>query len=278
METVASTSESRGVAIVAVRGERPREGTDCLAVEEPLEIRVVFGPRSGRTQQALAVTMRTPGQDADLAAGFLHGEGVVRDEEQIEGIVPCGTNVIRVELRPGVTPHLPSLQRHVYTTSSCGVCGKASLEAVAASCPDVHLSAGPIIPVAVIHSLPERLRQGQVTFAQTGGLHAAALFDERGELLAVREDVGRHNAVDKLLGWAFRQGRMPLTDQILFVSGRASFELVQKAVAAGVPIFAAVGAPSSLAVDLAQRFGLTLLGFVRDGRFNVYCGIDRLDL
>lgn len=278
MDTLASTSESRGVAIVAVRGETPREGTDLLAVEEPLEIRLVYGPRSGRTQQAVAVTMRTPGQDADLAAGFLHGEGVVRDEEEIEGIVSCGANVIRVELRPGVTPHLPRLQRHVYTTSSCGVCGKASLEAVAASFPDVRLSAGPIIPAAVIHRLPERLRRSQVAFAQTGGLHAAALFDEQGDLQAVREDVGRHNAVDKLLGGAFREGRLPLTDQILFVSGRASFELVQKAVSAGVPIFAAVGAPSSLAVDLAQRYGLTLIGFVRDGRFNVYCGRDRLDL
>ena len=279
------------VRTAAVRVDCVRDGaaepkTDYLAVEEPLEIRVVHGPRAARTQTALAVTMRTPGHDAELAAGFLFGEGVVADPEEVEGVVPCGPpvgphggrNVIRVELRPGVAPNLPSLERHVYTTSSCGVCGKASLEAVAAACRSAGLGEGPVVAAAVVHSLPGRLRAAQPTFDRTGGLHACALFDADGNLAGVREDVGRHNAADKLIGAAFLAHRLPLAGQVLFVSGRASFELVQKAAAAGVPVFAAVGAPSSLAVDLARRFGMTLLGFVRDGRFNVYCGGERITL
>jgi FdhD protein len=272
------------VRVDAVRGEAVEPRTDVLAVEEPLEIRVVFGPRAKREQKALAVTMRTPGHDAELAAGFLFGEGLLTDPDDVEGIVPCGQplgphgvrNVVRVELRPGVTPNLPALERHVYTTSSCGVCGKTSLHAVTAACRPANVGDGPIVPASQIHELPGRLRESQPTFARTGGLHACALFDIEGQLLAAREDVGRHNAADKLIGSEFLAGRTPLSDRILFVSGRASFELVQKAAAAGVPIFAAVGAPSSLAVDLARRFGMTLLGFVRDGRFNVYCGAERI--
>lgn len=272
------------VCVHAVRGDSTESRTDWLAIEEPLEIRVVFGPRAEREQKAVAVTMRTPGQDAELAAGFLFGEGLLTDPDDVEGIVPCGQphgphgvrNVVRVELRPGVVPNLPVLERHVYTTSSCGVCGKTSLEAVAAVCRAGQVAAGPIVPSSVIHALPGRLRESQPTFARTGGLHACALFDESGNLLAVREDVGRHNAADKLIGSEFLAGRTPLAGRILFVSGRASFELVQKAAAAGVPVFAAVGAPSSLAVDLAKRFGMTLLGFVRDERFNVYCGAERI--
>lgn len=274
------------VRVDAVRGDAMESRTDLLAIEEPLEIRIVFGPRASRQQKALAITMRTPGQDADLAAGFLFGEGLLADADDVEGIVPCGQpvgphgvrNVVRVELRPGVTPNLPTLERSVYTTSSCGVCGKTSLDAVTAMCRSGNISQGPILTASFFHELPARLRESQPTFASTGGLHACALFDITGELLAVREDVGRHNAADKLLGSEFLANRLPLAKRILFVSGRASFELVQKAAAASVPIFAAVGAPSSLAVDLAKRFGMTLLGFVRDGRFNVYCGAERIEV
>jgi len=268
---------TRSVRITAIRGESVEERTDTLAIEEPLEIRIAFGPRAKREQKTIAVTMRTPGHDADLAAGFLHGEGLLTDPDDVDGIVPCAANVLRVELRPGVAPNLAMLERHVYTTSSCGVCGKASLEAVESICRAPAVPPGSVVNADVIHSLPAKLRSMQEAFSRTGGLHACALFDVAGELLEIREDVGRHNAADKLLGAEFRAGRLPLADCILFVSGRASFELVQKAAAAGVPIFAAVGAPSSLAVDLAQRFGITLLGFVREGRFNVYCGAERLN-
>ncbi len=266
----------RPVSVLAVHGSAAERRGDLLAVEEPLEIRVAHGPRADRRVHAVAVTMRTPGDDADLAAGFLHGEGLLRDPDDLDGVVQCAANVVRVELRPGVAFDRPTLERHVYTTSSCGVCGKASLDAVDAACRAPAFAAGPVVPAAVVHALAGKLRDAQPTFDRTGGLHACALFDAAGELLAVREDVGRHNAADKLLGAEFRAGRLPLAGRILFVSGRASFELVQKAAAAGVPVFAAVGAPSSLAADLAARFGMTLVGFVRDGRFNVYCGAERI--
>lgn len=264
-------------AVVPVeRGVAGTERPDLLAVEEPLEIRLGFGPAENRSRKAVSVTMRTPGHDAELAVGFLFTEGLLADPADVLAVVPAATgeNIIRVDLRPGVEPDLGRLDRHFYTTSSCGVCGKTSLDAVEQACDS--LPAGPVVPAAVIHALPGRLRDAQPTFARTGGLHAAALFDPAGALLGVREDVGRHNAADKLIGREFSAGRVPLAGRVLFVSGRASFELVQKAAMAGVPVFAAVGAPSSLAVDLAARVGMTLLGFVRDGRFNIYAGAERI--
>lgn len=252
---------------------------DTLAVEEPLEVRVAGRP--------LSVTMRTPGHDFDLAAGFLVSEGVIRGSADIQGIRYCagavddGTNtynVVDVALAPGVAPPDPSVERNFYTTSSCGVCGKASLDAVRTSAFwTVHDD--PVrFDTALLEQLPDRLRSAQPVFDRTGGLHAAGLFTPDGELLCAREDVGRHNAVDKVLGWAAREDRLPLTGTILMVSGRASFELVQKAVMGGIPALAAVSAPSSLAAELATDAGLTLVGFLRGSSMNVYSGADRLGL
>jgi FdhD protein len=267
-----------------VHGGGRAERDDVLAVEEPLEIALCFGPAGQRTQKSISVTMRTPGHDRELAAGFLLSEGIVRHPEQIEALDPCGPpvgplrvqNVVRVELRPDVPLDLKRLERHFYTTSSCGVCGKASLEALEVlSCP-VLARDRPAVRAAVVHGLPAQARAAQAVFARTGGLHAAALFDAGGRLLCLREDVGRHNALDKLLGAQLLAGALPASDRLLLVSGRASFELLQKALMAGVAVLAAVGAPSSLAADLARRFQMTLLGFVRDGRFNVYSGAWRV--
>lgn len=251
---------------------------DKLAVEEPLEIRLEYGPAGARARKSISITMRTPGDDFALAAGFLFSEQIVRRGDQIAHIRFCGPpvgaqrlrNTVRVALRPDADVAIERLERHFYTTSSCGVCGKSSLEALRlASCPTPPAGA-PLVRAAVIHQLPGRLRAAQEVFEQTGGLHAAALFDADGELHLLREDVGRHNAVDKLVGTQLLAGMVPLHERLLFVSGRASFELVQKAVVAGIPILAAVGAPSSLAVALAEEHQLTLIGFVRDQRFNIY--------
>ncbi|WP_101948789.1 formate dehydrogenase accessory sulfurtransferase FdhD [Mycobacterium sp. 3519A] len=268
------TSRYRIVRVAdGVASSRP----DSLAAEEPLEIRV-----SGRP---LTVTMRTPGNDFDLARGFLVSEGVVATESDVAAIRYCAGatadgvntyNVLDVVLAAGVPLPDVSVERNFYTTSSCGLCGKASLDAVrtisrwrVADDP-VRLNAG------TIATLPDKLRSAQRVFDRTGGLHAAALFDEAGELLCVREDVGRHNAVDKVIGWAFDDRRLPLTGTTLMVSGRASFELVQKAVMAGIPALTAVSAPSSLAVDLAREMGLTLIGFLRGSSMNIYSGADRV--
>ena len=270
------TTSAISVAVVSVIGDVGTEKLDRLAVEEPLAIRIAYGPIRRRRRTTLSITMRTPGHDDDLAAGLLFVEGVVADPQQIIRIEKGRSeNASRVELHPEVVVDLSRLDRRGYTTSSCGVCGKTSIDSVEAACEGPRPGGAPI-PAAVIHALPETLRAAQPTFTQTGGLHAAALFDCAGNLLAIREDVGRHNAVDKVLGAEFRAGRVPLDGRILFVSGRASFELIQKAAVAGVPVFAAVGAPSSLAVSLAARLGVTLLGFVREGRFNIYCGAERI--
>ena len=265
-----------GVAVVGVVRDVGTEKLDQLAVEEPLAIRIAYGPIRSRRRTTISITMRTPGHDDDLAAGLLFVEGVVAHPQQILRIEKGRSeNAIRVDLHPEVVVDLSRLDRRGYTTSSCGVCGKTSIDSVEAACEGPRPGGAPIA-ANVIHSLPETLRAAQPTFTQTGGLHAAGLFDCPGNLLAVREDVGRHNAVDKVIGAEFRAGRVPLDGRILFVSGRASFELIQKAAMAGVPVFAAVGAPSSLAVSLAARLGVTLLGFVRDGRFNIYCGPERI--
>jgi len=249
---------------------------DLLAVEEPLEIRIGDRP--------ISITMRTPGHDFELAAGFLFSEGIVTDVAQIQTIRYTHTqgnprragNSITLDLKPGVEIDLDRLERHFYTTSSCGVCGKASIEAVESTGCRLLPHNGPMIAAQLVHGLPNTLRLSQAVFDRTGGLHASALFRPDGTLLAIREDVGRHNALDKIIGAEFLAGRTPLADRILLVSGRTSFELVQKTVMAGIPVLAAVGAPSTLAVELAQRFQLTLLGFVRGERFNIYSGSWRI--
>ncbi len=271
---------SRLVTRIGTAGAAAAPAPDHVAVEEPLEIRLAWGDRV----QRLAVTMRTPGHDADLAVGFLAGEGVVARPESVAGAfhapLQAGAtdpNVVVVRLADGVTFDASRLERHVYTTSSCGVCGKASLDAVRAL-PGPPLPDGPTITPHGIHAMTGALRASQAAFAQTGGLHAAALFTPGGALVRLREDVGRHNAVDKLVGSFLRDGVRVPPEHVLLVTSRASFELVQKAALAGIPVLAAVGAPTSLAVDLADEAGLTLLGFVRDGRFNVYSGAARVGL
>jgi FdhD protein len=239
-----------------------------LAVEEPLEIRIGGRP--------LAVTMRTPGDDVDLVAGFLFTEGVVAGRDDIAEIRKCDDNVADVRLDPGVTLAADLLRRNFLTTSACGLCGKESIDAVRTRALfDVtgdQLSVDP----AALARLPDRLREAQRVFERTGGLHAAAVFCADGTMLALREDVGRHNAVDKVIGWALREARLPLRGCVLLVSGRASFELAQKALMAGIPVLAAVSAPSSLAVELADEAGLTLVGFLRGGSMNAYTGVQRL--
>ena len=264
--------------IVRVEGGHagdPRE--DLLAVEEPLEIQLGYERKGWRVHKSVSITMRTPGNDPELAVGFLFTEGIVTDSAQITEVSFGEENVVRVELRDGVSVDLRRLERHFYTTSSCGVCGKASIAALNLGTRARISSPGPVFDAATIHKLPATLRATQAVFDQTGGLHAAALFDVDGTLIAQREDVGRHNAVDKLIGSQLLGGAaLPISGRLLFVSGRASFELVQKALAAGLPILAAVGAPSSLAVGLAAAHGMTLLGFVRGGRFNIYAGEQRI--
>jgi FdhD protein len=253
---------------------------DRLATEEPLEIRV----RAGAQTRSVALTMRTPGNDFELAAGFLYAEGVIDGFNGLRGISYCldaqidadqRYNIVNVDLAATVLPDLDTLERHFLTTSACGVCGRASLEALRDRglqpiTSDIH------VEPATLAALPDRLRASQRVFDATGGLHAAALFDATGTCIAVREDVGRHNALDKLVGWALVERRLPLDDHLVMVSGRASYELVQKAVAARVAVVCSVSAPSSLAVDLAREFDVTLVGFLRGARFNVYAGERRI--
>jgi FdhD protein len=261
-------------AIERISSDGRTEATDRLAVEEPLEIRLAVPTGTGLDERPLAVTMRTPGDDAELIAGFLLSEGILRRREDLDRIEAIPRTEAesrwRAILSPGVNVDWQRLERHFYTSSSCGVCGKTAIASVETQASPVFAKDGPLVPATVIHSLPERLRQAQAVFEATGGLHAAALFESDGTLLALREDIGRHNALDKLIGWALLSDRLPLSRQVLLVSGRASFELVQKALMAGIPILAAVGAPSSLAVALADEFDQTLLGFVRENRFNTY--------
>ena len=225
--------------------------------------------------------MRTPENDYELAAGFLFTEGILTSKNQIESIKHCGKfpnnrNTVRIDLTPETAIDFKRLERNFYTTSSCGVCGKSSIEALTTGAKRLERADYLQVFASIIHQLPEKLRERQAVFDKTGGLHAAALFDVEGNLIDLKEDVGRHNAVDKLVGTQFLAGNLPLFDKILFLSGRASFELLQKAVMAQIPIVCAVGAPSSLAVEAARNFNVTLLGFVRDSRFNVYQGIERL--
>ena len=256
------------------RGESSRL-QDRLAVEEPLEIRLIYGPDRERVEQSISITMRTPGHDRELALGFLHGEGILHDFEH--EVVRAGPrtdkptcNVVLVELQPRVEFNASHLQRNFYTTSSCGICSKASLEALSMTGCTTLRSIRQSFSSRLIYGLPDQLRAVQSIFAETGGLHAAALFDEAGNLLCLGEDVGRHNAVDKVVGVQFEAGRIPLHNCLLMVSGRTSFEILQKALMAGIPTVAAVSAPSSLAVETAHQYGMTLIGFLRGQRFNIY--------
>lgn len=272
------------VTITRIKNGKAEETADLLAVEEPLEIRMYFGPENDRKEQRLAVTMRTVGNDFELVAGFLFTEGIINAYHQITQIRYCTElnspeeegNVVIVHLSTDLKIDPTKLQRHFYTTSSCGVCGKTSIEAIHQQSCAVMPEGSPVVAAEIIHSLPVTLREDQTVFKHTGGLHAAALFTKEGKLLMVREDIGRHNAVDKLIGAILAKDEPLFANSILLVSGRAGFELVQKAIVAGIPIMAAVGAPSSLAAKLAADFGQTLCGFVRNGRFNIYSGASRI--
>ncbi len=270
------------ICTVAATAENIQQ-RDFLAVEEPLEIRLGITKNGKSNQKAISITMRTPGSDFELAAGFLFTEGILTSSDQITWIRHFGApikinglkNTVVVDLYEGVDVDVTRLERNFYTTSSCGVCGKSSIESLHTGVKHIS-SNGFTLKRGLIHRLPDILRKSQDVFEQTGGLHASALFDVDGNLEIVREDVGRHNALDKVIGAKFLDGAVPLSDKILLVSGRASFELVQKALMASIPVLAAVGAPSSLAVELAAEFGMTLIGFVRDDRFNIYTGEARV--
>jgi len=250
---------------------------DMLAVEEPLEIRVVSGTEGSRIEKTISITMRTPGHDEELAAGFLFTEGVIKNPGEIAGIKSeASVNVATVQLDANITPALSTLDRNFYTTSSCGVCGKTSMDAVRTKSMFNTGESNLRVPSTLLHTLQEKLRGQQKVFDVTGGLHASALFDREGNLTLVREDVGRHNALDKVIGACLRNNHLPLSESILFLSGRISFELVQKACMAGIPFIAAIGAPSTLAVTMAEECGMTLVGFLRDQRFTVYSGKQRI--
>jgi len=274
---------SRKIRVTKVFSDAYVDKTDALAIEEPLEIRLQFGMHDQRATKNVSVTMRTPGNDIELAAGFLFTEGIVKFADDIAGIDHCFVacsenkeNIVQVSLKEWVVPNLQNTERNFYTTSSCGVCGKGSINAIRTvssfSNADDHFT----ISSGMLYGLPAVLEQQQAVFADTGGLHASALFSPEGELIMVKEDVGRHNALDKLIGAALLSGRLPLNRSILLLSGRASFELVQKAAMAGICIIASVGAPSSLAVELAEEFNITLAGFLRGNRFNIYTATHRI--
>jgi len=251
---------------------------DAIAVEEPLEIRLMRdglpeADDNGGTGRSISITMRTPGHDAELAVGFLFGEGLLREARDVVDVGYCGStgNVLRVRARADLPLDLARLARNFYTTSSCGVCGKASIEAVTANAGARRVESGLVVRESVLRGMPDTLRASQAGFAETGGMHAVGLFSADGELIASREDVGRHNAMDKLVGAALRDGQLPWNDRVVLLSGRASFELLQKAMMAGAPVVAAIGAPSSLAVELAESAGITLVAFLREAGCNVYC-------
>ena len=270
--------------IIKVTDEENIKTSDALATEEPLEIRLEYGPADERKVQNVSVTMRTPGDDAELALGFLFTEGIIKNSTDIVSADHCfiacadnKENVIQLSLREDVIPNLRNTERNFYTTSSCGVCGKASINSIrTVSAFEHNKSDENQISAEMLYLLPAILQKRQEVFADTGGLHASALFDADGELVLVREDVGRHNALDKLIGAALNEQMLPLGKHVLLLSGRASFELVQKAAMAGINIIAAVGAPSSLAVQLAEEFNITLVGFLRGKRFNIYTQPQRI--
>jgi FdhD protein len=272
------------VPIRKVGPDNDVEHEDRVIVEEPMEIRLGYGPADKRNTLSLSITMRTPGDDFELAAGFLLTEQIIRASREILSMEFCGPvpegrttgNIVRLELDSSVDVDPGRLQRNFYATSSCGICGKASLDAVELQGLTALDRSRPRVTAGVLHQLPEKLRAGQPLFKATGGIHGAGLFSPEGSLMELREDVGRHNAVDKLVGARFLADRFPIKDAILVVSGRAGFEITQKALAAEIPVLLSVGAPSTLSVDLATRFGMTLIGFARAGRFNIYATPERI--
>lgn len=278
------SARSLEINVSKISGVAEQSVSDMVAVEEPLEIRLGYSTPDGRTATSISITMRTPGNDAELATGFLLSESIVKRSQDVESVQPCGPpapdsgnhNIVRVELAPDVQVDLGRLQRHFYTTSSCGVCGKSSLDALRVTGVERHPDGGTQFARKMLVGLPDKLRDAQKTFAETGGLHAAAAFDSHGELIVTREDVGRHNAVDKVIGVLFARDLLPADDLGLIVSGRTSFELMQKTLVAGMPLLAAVSAPSSLAVQLAREFNISLIGFLRGDTFNIYSGGERI--
>lgn len=272
--------------VVKVTDNKAHHTQDLLAVEEPMEIRLGYGQRDERMQKSISVTMRTPGNDFELALGFLFTEGILQSPQQVYHVQYCTElntienkeNIVRVELQPDVELDLQRLQRNFYTTSSCGVCGKESIASVKTNCAVVSSNTNINVPVDTLLQLPHTLRKQQPVFEHTGGIHACALFDRQGNLTLLREDVGRHNALDKLIGAAWMSNPKPMHEGILLLSGRASFELLQKAAMAGIPVVCAVGAPSSLAVETATEFGITLVGFLRENRCNIYTHTERITL
>ena len=283
MSSGPESQTERSYSIESVEKTERRTRDDFVTVESPLEIRVVHGPAEKRKGKGVSITMRTPGHDLELAAGFLFTEGLVNCRHDLDSHEFVGKpdeaglqNTIRLELAKTVNLDTSQLQRHFYTTSSCGVCGKASLDAIYRQGTRNVAKSGLSFSTQLIHDAGEKLRKQQQAFDRSGGIHAAGLFDSNGELLVLREDVGRHNALDKLIGNAFLSNALPLTGKAIMVSGRTSFELVQKSVAAGAEVVIAVGAPSSLAVELAREFGVTLIGFANGTRFNIYSHGDRI--
>lgn len=274
METSSITNHK----IIRISGHGTEELDDHLAVEEPLEIQVAYQSAGQKERKSISVTMRTPGNDAELAAGFLFTEGIIHSKSQIDGIEHAAfdENRVSVTFSPGFEPVLGSLERNFYTTSSCGVCGKASIDAIKTRSAYSNEQEGPVLEKVMLYQLTEQIARHQNTFETTGGLHASALFDVSGQFLMLREDVGRHNALDKLIGTALLANQLPLDRHILLLSGRASFELIQKAAMAGMRIVAAIGAPSSLAVQLAEESGITLVGFLKKDKFNIYTGHHRI--
>jgi FdhD protein len=278
------SGSSLAIDISKVCGDQKLSQADRIAAEEPLEIQLCSATADGAGAKSISITMRTPGDDAELAVGFLYTESIIQDPSQLVSVDHVGEtdtdtglrNKIRVELVPEAEIDFDRLQRHFYTTSSCGVCGKASIEALHVTGLTSLQGNRAEFRREVIVAMPERLMAEQQLFSLTGGLHAAALFDEDGDIIVVREDVGRHNAVDKVIGWMFMNGRLPAQRHGLLVSGRASFELMQKSLVAGIPLLAAVGAPSSLAVRVAKDFDMTLIGFLRGDRFNIYSDTARI--
>ncbi|RZK70488.1 MAG: formate dehydrogenase accessory sulfurtransferase FdhD, partial [Pedobacter sp.] len=274
---------NKQIFVTSISDHGSHEKSDWVAMEEPLEIRLEYGSFDNRVVQNVAVTMRTPGNDFELAAGFLFTEGIVKNAADIKNIEHCfiacaenKTNVIQVSLQEGIIPYLANASRNFYTTSSCGVCGKGSIAAIRTVSAFTSIDMELKIPADLLYQFPDILSTHQEVFKSTGGLHASALFNLHGEITFVREDVGRHNALDKLIGAALLEQSLPLNQSILLLSGRASFELVQKAAMAGIQIIAAVGAPSSLAIELADEFGITLAGFLRGNRFNIYTAPQRI--
>ena len=267
------------IAIKKVNAGATTDTKDLLATEEPMEIILDFETDEKRICKSISVTMRTPGNDFELATGFLYTEGIIHSATDVTAVSYTkkdNENVVLVSLSDNITPVIANLERNFYTTSSCGVCGKASIESIRTVCPVPDTFDSLRIPASLVYSLPGLLRNSQSVFENTGGLHGCALFDLDGKMIMSREDVGRHNALDKLIGAALSENLLPLNKHILMLSGRISFELVQKAIMAGIKIIAAVGAPSSLAAEMAEEWGITLIGFLRGEKFNIYSGAERI--